>query len=160
MASCFPRVRCELSRMTNNDKAGRRNMSGNKLHEIIWGGEKGAQSACPFIPLYRGIAEYIHNWVALLCTKHGFEALELQIHVNTASNLRTYSKHTACPVQRSTSNHFQKSLANAGCVDSICNQTFSLWCFCTRSRKIMFLASRTRPVHWADNLTAICEPIA
>jgi hypothetical protein len=29
----------------------------------------------------------------------------------------------------------------------------------TRSRKIMFLASRVKPVHRADNLTAICEPI-
>jgi hypothetical protein len=29
----------------------------------------------------------------------------------------------------------------------------------TRSRKIMFLGSRARPVHGADNLIAICEPI-
>jgi hypothetical protein len=29
----------------------------------------------------------------------------------------------------------------------------------TRSRKIMFLGSRARPVRRAENLTAICEPI-
>jgi hypothetical protein len=29
----------------------------------------------------------------------------------------------------------------------------------TRSRKIMFLGSRARPVLRADNLTAVCEPI-
>jgi hypothetical protein len=29
---------------------------------------------------------------------------------------------------------------------------------CTRSRKIMFLGSRARPVRRADNLTAICAP--
>jgi hypothetical protein len=29
----------------------------------------------------------------------------------------------------------------------------------TRSRKIMFLGSRARPVRRADNLTSICEPI-
>jgi hypothetical protein len=29
----------------------------------------------------------------------------------------------------------------------------------TRSRKIIFLGSRAQPVHMADNLTAICEPI-
>jgi hypothetical protein len=29
----------------------------------------------------------------------------------------------------------------------------------TRSRKITFLGSRAQPVHTADNLTAICEPI-
>jgi hypothetical protein len=29
----------------------------------------------------------------------------------------------------------------------------------TRSRKIMFLGSKERPVRRADNLTAICEPI-
>jgi hypothetical protein len=29
----------------------------------------------------------------------------------------------------------------------------------TRSRKIMFLRSRARPVRWTDNLTAISEPI-
>jgi hypothetical protein len=28
----------------------------------------------------------------------------------------------------------------------------------TRSRKIMFMGSRERPVLWADNLTAIYEP--
>jgi hypothetical protein len=29
----------------------------------------------------------------------------------------------------------------------------------TRSRKVMFLESRARPVRMVDNLTAICEPI-
>jgi hypothetical protein len=29
----------------------------------------------------------------------------------------------------------------------------------TRSRKLMFLGSKARPVRRADNLTAICEPI-
>jgi hypothetical protein len=30
----------------------------------------------------------------------------------------------------------------------------------TRSRKIMFLGSRVLPVRRADNLTAMCEPVA
>jgi hypothetical protein len=29
----------------------------------------------------------------------------------------------------------------------------------TRSREIMFLRSKVRPVRWADNLIAISEPI-
>jgi hypothetical protein len=29
----------------------------------------------------------------------------------------------------------------------------------TRSRKIMFVGSKARPVRWADSLAAICDPI-
>jgi hypothetical protein len=38
--------------------------------------------------------------------------------------------------------------------------TQSLTEMSTRSRKIMFLLSRARPVCRADNFTDICEPIA
>jgi hypothetical protein len=36
--------------------------------------------------------------------------------------------------------------------------TQSLTEMSTRNRKIMFLGSKVRSVHGADNLTAICEP--
>jgi hypothetical protein len=69
--------------MTNNDKAGRRNMSGNKLHEIIYGGVwGGGQSTCPLASLYRGATVYVQAQFVLRCTKQTFETVKLEIHVN------------------------------------------------------------------------------